>query len=185
MSFDNCLVEYCSPTLASIKTANMFSCSYENEEKLNASVEFWNRLFRDKGLELIILRKSCNTALIYLCRKNRLRADLEKPGVSEFLKTYGYESTDTEYALGRLKQRLKEPKDFPHEIGLFLSYPLDDVRGFIEKGPKNCICTGCWKVYCNECEAVKTFNKYRKCREVYSRLYRSGSRDIMQLAVRA
>ena len=25
------LIEYCSPTLASIKTANMFTCSFEKE----------------------------------------------------------------------------------------------------------------------------------------------------------
>lgn len=184
MSLDKYLVEHCSPTLASLKTANMFSCAYENEHALNTAVSAWNELFKEKGVELIVLRKANKTALIYVCRKKMLCADLNKSGVGEFLKAYGYCSTDTEYALDRLKSRLAEQKDFPHEIGIFLNYPLGDVKGFIEQGSKNCLCTGCWKVYCNECEAIKMFNKYKKCREVYSRLYSDGSRNILQLTVK-
>ena len=114
-----------------------------------------------------------------------LEADLKKTGVSEFLKKYGYRSTEPDYAIQKLKNRLKVQQEFPHEIGIFLSYTLEDVKGFIEQGSENCLCTGCWKVYCNECEAVKTFHKFKKCREVYSRLYTNGSRDILQLTVKA
>ncbi len=185
MSLDKYLVEYCSPTLASLKTANMFSCRYESERALENAINTWNELFTDKGVELIVLKKENGLALIYVCRRKMLEADLNKKGVTEFLKAYGYRSTDTEYAIRKLKSRLKAQKDFPHEIGIFLSYPLSDVKGFIEQGSKNCLCTGCWKVYCNECEAIKTFNKFKKCREVYSRLYTSGSRDILQLTVKA
>jgi len=185
MSLDKYLVEHCSPTLASLKTANMFSCKYESEHALENAINSWNELFRDKGVELIVLKKENGFALIYVCRREMLAADLNKDGVKEFLKGYGYRSTDTEYAIGKLKSRLKAQQDFPHEIGIFLSYPLGDVKGFIEQGSKNCLCTGCWKVYCNECEARKTFYKFKKCREVYSRLYTNGSRDILQLTVKA
>ena len=37
--------------------------------------------------------------------------------------------------------------DFPHEIGLLLGYPPEDVSGFIENGGKNFLCSGYWKVY--------------------------------------
>ena len=185
MSFDKCLVEHCSPTLASLKTANMFSYRYEDESILNSKVERWNELLGHKGVELIVLKKSDGFALIYVCRRKMLERDLAKNGVGEFLSDFGYQSTDTDYAIKKLKSRLKAHSDFPHEIGIFLSYPLGDVRGFIEQGSKNSICCGCWKVYCNECEAQKTFHKFKKCREVYSRLYTSGSRDILQLTVKA
>lgn len=184
MSIDKYLVEHCSPTLASLKSANMFSCKYENEKSLAAAIESWNRLLCDKGVELIVLKKKDKLALIYVCRKSMLKSDLNKNGVREFLQEYGYRSVDTDYAINKLKSRLKLSGDFPHEIGIFLSYPLEDVKGFIEQGSEKCLCTGCWKVYCNECEAVKTFNKYNKCREVYSRLYTSGARDILQMTVR-
>ena len=185
MSIDKYLVQHCAPTLASLKTANMFSCSYDSEKSLNNSIEFWNEIFKGKGVELIILKKQNNTALIYVCRKSRLAADLAKEGVAEFLADYGYTSIDTDEAISTLKGRLLSLSEFPHEIGIFLDYPLGDVKGFIENAGANCKCTGCWKVYCNECEAIKMFAKFKKCREVYSRLYLSGERNIMQLTVKS
>ena len=44
---------------------------------------------------------------------------------------------------------------FPHEIGLFLSYPPEDVLGFILNKACNHKCIGCWKVYGDE-QAAKT-----------------------------
>jgi hypothetical protein len=99
------------------------------------------------------------------------------------LTDYGYENTDVDYAINRLKSRLSVSKEFPHEIGIFLDYPLGDVIGFIENAGSNSKCTGCWKVYCNECEAVKTFSKFNKCKEVYTRLWSEGKRNILQLTV--
>ena len=100
-------------------------------------------------------------------RPLRLAADLCKPGVAEFLAGCGYQSLAPNEALARLSERLCSQEGFPHEIGLFLSYPLGDVQGFIENGGAHYKCSGCWKVYCNECETAKLFAKYQKCRGVY------------------
>ena len=178
------LVEHCSPTLASIKTANLFTYKFETEEELHDSLRILNDSVRDKGVSLMILRKNEHKALIYVCRISRLAEDLKKQGVYEFLNRYGYESTDPAYALDRLRKRLETRQDFPHEIGLFLGYPLGDVVGFVENAGQNCKCAGCWKVYCNECEAIKIFAKYKKCREVYTKLWNNG-RSILQLTVAA
>ena len=89
-----------------------------------------------------------------------------------------------EYALDRLKSRIGENNEFPHEIGIFLDYPLGDVSGFITNEGRNFKCVGCWKVYCNECEALKMFQKYHKCREVYRNLWAKG-RSVLQLTVAA
>jgi len=136
------LVEHCSPTLASIKTANLFNMPYAS----------WK--------------------------------ELTKPGVAEFLQTYGYENTDVDQAIERLHIRLEKGGNFPHEIGLFLGYPLGDVKGFIENAGKNSKCAGCWKVYCNECETMKLFERFRKCREIYLRLWQQG-KPVWKLAVAA
>lgn len=56
-----------------------------------------------------------------------------------------------------MKDRLHMCEKFPHEIGLFLDYPLVDVIGFIRNTGKNCKCSGCWKAYGNAKEAEKTF----------------------------
>ena len=150
------LIGNCSPTLASLKTANLFSMPYTSEEELTEQIAFWNAQMKEKGLSVILLRKRAATALIYVCRKARLQENILKPGVLHFLKRYGYRSTDADEAIAHLKERLcnLEGEGFPHEIGIFLDYPLGDVIGFIENAGRNFKCSGCWKVYCNECEAV-------------------------------
>ena len=178
------VIEHCSPTLASIKTGNLFTYKYESEEELWKSVEGFNECVREKGVSLTVLRRSEKKALIYICRFSSLERDLKKPGVANFIKKYGYESTDPAYALERLRSRLAQREDFPHEIGLFLGYPLGDVIGFIKNAGQNCKCVGYWKVYCNECEAIKAFARVKKCTSVYGRLWNQG-RSVRQLTVAA
>lgn len=177
------LIEHCSPTLASLKTANLINIPTGCTKELFAAVEEFNQKLSQKGVELLILKTDGKSALIYTFRKSRLSADLKKTGVHDFLKLYGYEKNDADYCLSRLKKRLEEDT-FPHEIGIFLGYPLGDVRGFIENAGQNSKCCGCWKVYCNECEAVKTFAKFEKCKKIYTQLWLQG-RSIINLTVAA
>lgn len=179
------LVEHCSPTLASLKTANLFSYICSSDEELNAYISFWNHCMEEKGVSMHVLRIRNQKALIYVCRKQLLERDMKRPGVACFLNRLGYKRTDADYAVSRLKRRLNESEDFPHEIGLFLGYPLGDVIGFMENSGRNCLCCGCWKVYCNEGEAVRTFQKYKKCTSVYMRLWSQGRRSVLQLTVAA
>ena len=95
--------------------------------------------------------------------------------VAEFMSQYGYNTEDSKKAVERLKERIRQLEDFPHEIGLFLSYPIEDVLGFIENRGKNYILNGYWKVYGNEEEARKSFFKYRKCTDVYHKLFMGGT----------
>ena len=178
------LIEHCSPTLASLKTANLVNVLFDNEALLASSLERINNELQGTGVCLLVLKKSENSALVYAVRKSKLASDLQKDGVAEFLRRYGYENTDVEACIERLKCRLIYTDEFPHEIGIFLGYPLDDVKGFIENAGQNSKCTGCWKVYCNECEAIKTFAKFNKCKEVYTKLWLKG-RSLAKLTVRA
>ena len=47
------IVRHCSPTLAGLKTANMFSCEYVSPEKLRQDVISFNRRFACKGIQLL------------------------------------------------------------------------------------------------------------------------------------
>lgn len=176
------LIEHCSPTLAGLKTANLFSFHVDNLNKLKISIKIWNDRLNIKGIYLSLLSLKGDLALVYVYRRNRLKEDLKKEGVFEILNIYGYKSTNIDYAVNTLKERLKFYEQFPHEIGLFLGYPLEDVKGFIDNMGKNSKCSGCWKVYFNECEKIKMFNKFNKCKKVYSMLFKEGS-SILKLAV--
>ncbi|MCR5232196.1 MAG: DUF3793 family protein, partial [Acholeplasmatales bacterium] len=73
--------------------------------------------------------------------------------------------------LNDLKERLKD-NEFPHEIGVFLGYDLDDIKSFI-KGEK-CIYVGYWKVYSKLNEKLEIFDKYTKCKECVINLINKG-----------
>ena len=178
------LITYCSPTLASLKTASLFTLSFSSEEDLEEQLAQWNEKLGGTGVSLRLLRRREETVLVYVCRKAKLQEDLRRPGVSRLLANYGYERTDVDYALQKLAERLDHEAHFPHEIGIFLGYPLGDVIGFIQNAGKNSKCTGCWKVYCNECEAVKLFARFRRCKDTYLRLWNQG-RTVWQLTVAA
>lgn len=181
---DKYLIEHCAPTLASLKTANLFRCCFSSFEELEKHLDFWNGLLNSKGVAVTVLRQKGKEALIYVYRPQRLEKDLNREEVGIFLSRYGYHMGKCKQALEHLRHRLNESDGFPHEIGLFLGYPLGDVEGFIRNSGKHSKCSGCWKVYCNECEAEKLFAKFNKCRRVYTRLFLEG-KSVTQLTVAA
>lgn len=182
MPFEQSLIFHCSPTLASLKMASLFSFKYLAEEELMETLAYWNEEMREKGISLILMRKKRHNALIYVYRRSRLENILQDREIRRFLSDYGYEGMDLDQSLEYLKERLQED-GFPHEIGIFLGYPLEDVVGFIRNKGKNFLASGLWKVYGNREESVKTFGKYKKCTEVYVRMWSSG-RSVRQLTVR-
>lgn len=178
------LVEHCAPTLASLKTANLFSLNFRREKNFNKQLNKWNCQLNPKGISLLLLQQKENKALVYVYRRKRLQEDLTKPGVADFLAQYGYLTADVDYALMRLKLRFASASDFPHEVGIFLDYPLADVIGFIDNEGQNCKYAGCWKVYDNESAARRLFAKFKKCKDVYTRQWGEG-KSIWQLTVAA
>ena len=77
-------------------------------------------------------------------------------------------------AIRTLRARMRKEAEFPHEVGVFLGYPLADVVGFVRNGGRNCLLCGQWKVYARAQEAAMTFERLRKCKQVYERLFRQG-----------
>ena len=88
---DKYLIEHCSPTLASLKTANLFSMNIGAETDFQAQIDRLNDGLKSKGIVLMVLKKEGNRALVYVCRKSYLQEDLNRPGVASFMKKYGYE----------------------------------------------------------------------------------------------
>lgn len=178
------IVKYCSPALAGLKTANMFSYKIESIDKLLAELSMANEKLNGKGVFAEILKTSESKALIYVYRRKMLEEDLQREEVRILLSDFGYQSAGIDQCLERLKERLAQYECFPHEIGLFLGYPTQDVSGFIRQKGKNYKCCGPWKVYGNEGEAKRLFRKLEKCSRVYNRLFAVG-RSITQLTVAA
>lgn len=175
------IIRHCAPTLAGIKTASLFTCPYTDKDALLESIRHLNRRFAEKGLRLLPLRFSAEKALIYVYRPAKLRNDLSDASVADLLNRCGYPESCAQ-CVGCLARKLRTQEDFPHEIGLFLGYPVEDVRGFMEQGPECCKLTGCWKVYGDEEAAQRKFDQYKKCTRVYCDRW-SKTQDLERLVV--
>lgn len=196
---DRYLIEHCSPTLASLKAGSLFSCKCTSEDAPEQWIAEWNEALRSRGLSLRLMRRTDSSALIYIFRKSALEKTLGNREISEFLRSFGYEgcelcegctadSCHLENCLKHLEDRINKisgcsDMSFPHEIGLFLGYPLADVKGFIRHKGRSCKHIGTWKVYGDVLSAKKTFAKFSKCSDMYNKLWKSGRRSIMQLTV--
>ena len=176
------LVRQCAPTLAGIKTGSLFPCPYDDRASLLADIRRLNRQLVPKGLCLLPIRYQERRALLYLYRPAELQRDLESHLAQDILQQAGYGCKGCAHCVARLIRRFRESGEFPHEVGLFLSYPPEDVRGFIEHRDDGCKCTGLWKVYGDEANAKRLFAQYRKCTQIYCALWQAGS-DMERLAV--
>ncbi len=190
---DELIVAHCAPTLAGLKTGNLFSCRFRDREEILAELRRINRQLAGKGIAAIPLGMREGRALIYLYRPAALKRDLSLPGALRILRERGYGggpdgSEDGARAgtcsrhLARLIRRLKEETEFPHEIGLFLGYPPEDVAGFIENRGACCKCIGTWKVYGDPEEAQLRFRRFRSCTDCYLKQARRG-RTLAELSV--
>ena len=181
MSEEN-LVRQCAPTLAGIKTGTIFPVPFDSLPGLTAEIRDLNRILVPKGLRLLPLRYQDRKALLYLYRPSELRKDLKDQLAGTLLAEAVYPNKGSEQCVAYLARRFRSGGEFPHEVGLFLSYPPQDVLGFIENRAVNYKCAGLWKVYGDVEQAQRLFARYRKCTDIYCELWRAGS-GIGQLAV--
>ena len=178
------LIKHCSPTLASIKTASLFSYSYSCVKEFAYDLQRVNQTLNTKGVYVENLRVRDGRALMWVYRKSHLEARLQEMKNRKFLEACGYQTEKLDDVIAKLKKRISSTDDFPHEIGIFLGYPLDDVVAFIKNGGKHSKCTGCWKVYSDEREAMRLFEMYEKCQRVYRKMFLLG-KSVKQLTVAA
>ena len=160
----------------------MFRASFADEGELDAQLERLNLILTDKGLRITALRIDCQVncgkcgirALMYIYRPGQLQSDLDEEEAKAILSAFGYEDGDHEICIRRLTDRICECEEFPHEVGLFLGYPPEDVKGFIELGGRQSKASGYWKVYGDVDRAQKQFERFSKCTGVYLKCLERG-----------
>lgn len=177
------VVEQCSPTMAGLKTGNLFSCPAEDAHTLRQSIRRLNQRLVPCGIRLLPVKHLGDRELIYMYRPEKLRRDLREQGARAILREKRYPADDPERCVVELVRRLNREKEFPHEIGLFLGYPAEDVSGFIRHGARCAKCVGTWKVYGDEEAARKKFALYQKCTRLYCEAYRKHN-NLDRLLVR-
>ena len=152
------VIRHCGPVLTGIKPAALFPLhSADCLDCLSALLPL--------NINILVLRETGWRPLVLLYEKNLLEKTLVCGAVRCFLAGMGYPAAaSVSTALGHLKERFAQ-EDFPHEVGLFLGYPAEDVSGFVRYKGKNYKLCGYWKVYGDVAAAQKRFRQYDLCRE--------------------
>lgn len=187
--FERKLVHHCAPTLAGVKPASLFICRDESiphlggmkcagisaedhERNFQHALRETRQMLEGKGVRIELLARRSSGALLYVYRPRAVTESLANADVAAFLRRYGYDPSSLSQCIEFLHRRicgtdlasrLSGACAFPHEIGLFLGYPLADVVGFIENNGENYLCMGCWKVYSAERDARESFCRFKQC----------------------
>lgn len=185
--FEKHLIEQAAPTLAGIKPASLFPYCAESLENAVYEINEWNNKLSALGIKIRILC-SCEKrkrTLVYVYRVSALSELLSDCDTVDFLSKWGYDaSNDLNEMLCRLTDRIGCGSTMPHEIGVFLGYPLEDVIGFIENNGKNHSFCGYWKAYGNPDEARLRYRQLKSCCTHFRECYRLGV-SALELAVSA
>lgn len=167
------IIRMAAPTLAGIKTGSLFPYYYQSRRELGKEMSRINALLRARGLRLLLLRLTARYALLYLFRPSELEKDLQDRTADELLRCAGYPCSNCGACVRYLLKRFHSGGEFPHEIGLFLSYPPEDVKGFLTD-PARYKAVYLWKVYGDEEKAKRLCAEYKKCTECYCRMWQEG-----------
>lgn len=162
----------CSPLLAGIKISNMLTAREEDVEALL-------QLLEGTGISVCILYQARGTITLLLYRKDRMESYLYGEEVARLLCQLGYEMNSLEEMFDTFRQNYekyqKDETKFPHEMGLFLGYPVEDVLGFMIHEGEHYIYCGYWKVYEGLQEKIALFERYEEVRETIIRSLIHGS----------
>lgn len=150
-----CLAAYLALASAEVldgeKPANLINIANRRRPCGRNFYRIWQRhganLFQQSGLAVRELADRGHSVLLLIYRPQTLSALLARPNVAGFLRKAGYaRPEDLQTALLELQLRVSAA-GFPHEIGVFLGYPLKDVAGFMGWAPLPFTCQGPWKIY--------------------------------------
>ena len=118
-----------------------------------------NALRKATGLRTLEIMDSRGLTMLLIYDEHALGNSLMESETLDFLASHGYPASfGLDEALDVLKKRFFE-EGFPHEIGVFLGYPLKDVQAFIENKGKNYVYCRYWKVYHDIDQAKEIFRR--------------------------
>lgn len=152
----------CAPVLKGVKVSNMITVK-------PGSFRHVSLYLKDSRIICTPLYSGRGREILFLYRYEALEEYLKLTEVRGFLEECGYLDMSVSGALIRLRKRyadfVEKHWEFPHELGVILEYPVDDVKGFIRNRGKNCLLERYWKVYYNKERAEKIFHQYDQVKE--------------------
>lgn len=148
-----------APTVCGCKASTLINLSSNYKNTYRLWKEHKKEFLSKVPLKYFELNKTEESYTILFYDEENLNSKVKQKNNISFLRDFGYEEKHSLInCLEILKERYK--RGCPHEIGLFLDIPLEDVVGFIKNKGNNYLYCGYWKVYSNVEEALRAFESY-------------------------
>lgn len=172
----------CAPVITGIKIANLLIVQ-------NEYVKDVYHLLRNTEISVYALYRSETKTIMFVYRKLELLTYLNSEQVNTIINKMGYHSLEIDSVLHEFSKKyteyLRDGGVFPHEMGLLLGYPVEDVAGFIHNAGKNFLYAGYWKVYCDVEEKLAIFQRYNQVKEQMIHMVSQGIKlkDIINIHI--
>lgn len=154
---------HCAPLLAGLKLSNLLMLQNRELGRVTG-------ILKRAGISYFIVAVANGKVAVLLFDRHRLESYLQEEKVWKIFQDMGYQTHEMGKILYAFRLRYEKyllwNQEFPHEMGLLLGYPVEDVRGYILNEGENCLYTGYWKVYGNLTETMALFHRFEKAREV-------------------
>ena len=161
--FERLMGMHGAPLLVGLRPACLLSFQRKTFEDIDGLLASYQHCFQCKGISMYRLAESETCVMILFYRAAALSSMLHLPQAQALLESLEYPVDGTlSDMLGELGYRVRTYTAFPHEIGLFLGYPAEDVRG-------------CWKVYANEARTRALFELYASCTRTFCARLAAGT----------
>jgi hypothetical protein len=165
------MIMQCAPLITGLKISNLLNIRREDFMSMHEIV-------KHSQLSRYLLFETEEKIVVLLFHRDSMESYLGKRQVREMLTRAGYVNLSLGCVLKEFSIRYREymetKNDFPHEMGLLLGYPIEDVEGFITHQGNDCLCVGYWKVYANKEKKLKLFEGFEKARERLIQLLSCG-----------
>lgn len=167
------MIHYSSPTLCGIKPGNLFSVKTACFSR--PVFKKWEREYAGLGLSVSVIEKSGITKLVLVYNRRWVQNILAESSVQTYLATKGYRTdSEVQEIIKDLTDRIKPDTLFPHEIGIILGYPVEDVIAFEKHQGQQCKYCGYWKSYSDVDKARKCQCSYKRCSGMCRKMFDAG-----------
>ena len=155
-------------------SARLFAAYARQTERYGVRLA-WLAERRGGGEMLLAWRQSTVEALLADAASRDFLAEMGLPTCSESELMASLASRLRSYYAGRA--------DFPHELGLVLGYPVEDVRGFMSDGGRGAKAVGRWRCYGDVASAERRFQELSREELRCKRLYSEGvpMRELLRM----
>ena len=164
------LVEILGPVLMGSKPAELLSFPKHEKQLLKKIKDIEKHIGECKRITYRMFINKNDSIKILFYNPKTLDESLRNFSNMKFLQTLGYpKQYDLDVYLNMIVDKMSEGS-IPHEIGVFLGYPLKDIIGFIGHPALKLTKINGWRVYGDPTISDQRFNEFTEAKKKVKKL---------------